>query len=661
MGYRRQDNFSLGEVDEINYNETSSKLYMRSLKSALNFFINATGKAVKRPGFKNIVSLSDTTVGPKLSSNSRFFKFQTDAGEYYLVIATNLAFDFYKISDGTFASSVVTPYTNAQLKYLQATTGENNTVFTEENHPPARLFESGGTFSYIPISFVIQPSYDFNKLEYGSFDATMAGGSTTTFTLTLSGVPGSGFTTDWIGGTITGGGTSVTDPIGYGIITGVSSTTVTVFTGTVRIDFADGTFKADTYSIQQPVFTAALGYPRTAIFYQNRLWFGNTRSLPNTVFGSRINKFDNFDLAVGRDSDAIIYTIGDTNAGEIKFLNAGKQIEIYTQHQDLVAPQPAGQALTPTTFYIKPQSSFGINDICPPINYENDSYYVAKDGKALYRFEFQGLGEAYRSTNVSIAASHLIKQPIRKALLQSKTDAQETYIFLLNSDHSLTVYQYSAVASINAFMPLILGGNNSDIEIYDIVDINNELYLLVYLVTSSRYILARFDKDYYHDLYQVKTLPANGVITGLTDYEGYDVSVVYSGQDFGTYTVSSGQITVDNPNQLTGNCTVGITYPIELKTLSLYTGDDSSDVLKKSSYAYADYYESIDFKVNGKQVPFQTFEQIQQGLPIMPQTGRFKLGTSKGYSLTEEVTVSQYSPMPCTITALSYQVKGELI
>ena len=657
MGYVRQDVFSVGQVDDINFEETSSKLYLKALKSALNIFINDTGKAAKRTGLRNINILSDLAIGAKLTDNSRVFKFLAQDNEYYIVFATNLALDFYKVSTNSFVAPVVTPYTDAQLAALDFTNSENELILVHPLHIPARVTEAAGVFSYIAFNFAVQPAFDFNDVVYNGATATMTNGTTAEFTLTFSGAPVTTFTAEWEGGIVIGNGIDNSDPIGYGVI---KTATALVLICKKKISMQDGVFLGQDFSVRKPVFTPALGFPQSVIFFQNRIWFANTKSLKNTVFGSQINKFDNFDVGVGRDTDAIIYTLGDSDAGQIIFLNAGKQIEIYTENIEYVAPQPSGIALTPSSFYITRQSSYGVSSVSKPVTYENDSYYIGRGGKNVFKFEFQGLGEAYASENISIASSNLIKTPSKRAILQSSSINQENFIFYLNSDDTITVYQFSDVAGINAFMPLVIG-NQGNIEVIDIVTVNNLFYLLIKLTLTSKFILARFDTDFYHDLYVAKTLPANGVITGLDEYNGYTVSTVFEGQDFGNNLVAGGTITVSNPDMQTGPCTIGITYDVEITPLSLFIGGDTSDALKKSTYEYVDFFKSLNFNINGKLVPFQTFAEIQAGLPLTPKSGRARVGTAQGWKLGQNVVITQSSPLPLTILAISYQASGELI
>jgi hypothetical protein len=111
-----------------------------------------------------------------------------------------------------------------------------------------------------------------------------------------------------------------------------------------------------------------MGYPSKVIFFQNRLWFANTKTLNNTIFGSKINAPVNFDVGVGQDTDAIIYTLGQSDSGGIVWMNGGKQLEIYTANYEFVAPQDQNTGLTPGTFSVRQQAAYGVSEKLKPIS-----------------------------------------------------------------------------------------------------------------------------------------------------------------------------------------------------------------------------------------------------------------------------------------------------
>jgi hypothetical protein len=70
-----------------------------------------------------------------------------------------------------------------------------------------------------------------------------------------------------------------------------------------------------------------------------------------------------------------------------------------------------------------------------------------------------------------------------------------------------------------------------------------------------------------------------------------------------------------------------------------------------------DYYLSLDFQIDGQQVPFQFFNQ-----PVLtPQTGTQTISTVDGYNQFNTFTITQNSPFDLQILGIAYQVDAEII
>lgn len=490
----RQTRFTMGEVDEVNWKRTDFEDYLAAAQSLLNVEIGSTGLAKKRPGSKTLLEVNDYA-----SPNSKLYEFTDKFGNFYLVLSAPLFLHVFSISENEVElyQSVATPYTSDQLLQLDYTEDNDSLIFTIGNNQPSRLFISSynpAVFAFEALNIFPYPAYDFGQINYDSYTVSLSG-NTTTATFTITGLGSDpGYTTAWIGGQIIGGGDTSEQPLGYGIISNVVpwNGSQVVFTLDVRIPFKiPGSTKGSEYSIRQPSWSNDLGWPRKVAFYQNRLWYGNTESLPNSVFGSQINKPNNFDVGTGEDTDAIIYTLGQTNTGGITWINPGKQLEIYTSNFEFVAPQDVNTALTPETFTIRQQDAFGSSSSLKPVNYTNDSYYASKTGKAFINFRFDGIGQAYTSTNISIASSHLIKQPKNRALVRGTDSSQDNFVYLLNDDNTITCFQFALQGGLAAFTPFVFEvdqDGNSIVDTLDIFTIDNEVYLLKYYTLSLIHI-----------------------------------------------------------------------------------------------------------------------------------------------------------------------------
>lgn len=683
----RQTMFTTGEVDEVTWKRTDVNEYLTAAQKLLNCLVGTTGLVRKRPGMALDFNATNYAI-----FTSRMYEFVDKNGNHYLVISVNHAMFIFDsptdrvqvitsrgnnvvtgrgtnvVAHGngfTFLQTVFTPYGSADLSQIDYTQDNDILIFTHPKYPPARLYISSYaplTFAYAALDIYPLPSYDFSNINYNNYTVSLSVvGSTLTFAMTNPG-GATGFTTAWIGGQIIGGGATDIDPIGYAIITNVVNVgNTTTFTGIVQIPFKTSGFSTvgSQYSVRQPAWSAALGYPAKVLFFQNRLWFGNTAALQNTVFGSKINKPINFDVGTGRDTDAIVYTIGQTNAGAIMWLNGGKQMEIFCQNYEFAAPQDQNSGLTPSTFSIRQQSSYGASPLLKPQTYINDTYYASKTGKSFNNYHFTGVGLTYNSANISAASSHLIKNPSNRALQRGSDTSQDNFIFLLNQDDdTITAFQFAAEYKLAAFTPITF---QEDVQLIDIVTIDNAVYVLKYYNKTETFTVEGFSDDIKMDSYRTAAMADTGVITGLDQLDGYLVQVVYQNQDFGQYTVVNGTITVDNPDEISDTVYVGMLYDVEIKPMYLFAGSAAAPFMKNMSRIYVDYYQSLNFYINGTFVPYQNFADIQAGLPLQPQTDTAIIAPVSGYSRFSTFSITQSSPFDLQILSIGYQLDMAVI
>lgn len=676
----RQTLFSGGEVDPINWRRTDLSLYTTGCQSLLNCTVSTTALVQKRQGSLKMGNVTEKITDPE---HIRLFPFIDQDGNYYPVLAnfdeldSLMRLSIYQ-ADMTFIQTIDVSgiATVEQFETMAYANVNDDIVFTQNRVFPFRLMTSYpvgmGSFAVQDLNIYPFPAYDFGLIDYNNFTVSFAGGVSPFEFTGLSEDPG--FTDDWVGGVIIGQGPSADTPLGYGIITAVNYSGGTVtFDIIIQLPFSStpptGVGTGNQYSIRQPAFSETLGYPGVVSYYQNRLFFASTPSLPLTLFGSQTNLPTDFDVGVGNDSDALIYTLGNSNSGPIVALNGGKQLEIYTENFEYVCPQDQSVALTPSTFAIRQQSAYGSKGICQPISYDNDSYYISRAGNSIIKFEFEGIGLAYKSTNISIQSTHLVRNPKNRVLVRGagggSTKSQDNTVYYLNFDNSLFAFQFSDMFTLAALTPL---GFQDNVQIIDIVPIDNKLYMLKYYSLSEQYLMEALtdtvdpnDTPLRLDNSILKAVGDTGIVTGLTEYAGYTVDVFLNNQDYGQYLVpESGEITVDNMGT-TGNAYIGLIYPVEIRPMFIFSGANDTDYLKKLTQVFVDYFQSLDFQVKGRLVWYQNFKQIQAGLPLAPRSGTYKQRVVTGYNTDYTFPITQNSPFDLIITAISYQIISNII
>jgi hypothetical protein len=689
----RQTIFTLGQVDVINWKRTDLDGYLQCAQELLNCEVGTTGLVKKRKGSIRLYNATG-----KAQFNSKMYEFVDNNGDYYLLLTANgvtYVFDTASeqaqvitntnnnvvtntgnnvvVHDNNLAlvQTVSTPYLTSNLDNMDYTQDNDSVIFTTPTLKPGRVYISAyhsnaaPTFAFQYLNIYPYPAYDFNTINYNNFTVALSvAGDVLTFQFTGVGAD-PGFTSAWIGGQIIGEGASEAQPVGYAIITAVSYSgsgggTVT-FTGTVQLPFEtmNPATIGSQYSVRQPAWSDTLGWPAKVLFFQNRLWLANTASLKNTIFGSRINAPINYDVGTGADTDAIIYTIGQTNSGAIQWINGGKQLEIYTQNYEFACPQDQNTGLTPSTFSIRQQSAYGVSSLLKPITYINDSYYTITNGKAIINFHFNGVGLTYISTNISAASQSLVKQPTNRALLRGTDVSQDNFIYFLNpDDDTITAFQFASEYKLAALTPYSFQEN---VQLIDITTINNVVYVLKYYSLTQQYMIEAFDDSTRMDCQITADMASSGLITGLDDFNGYTVQVVYNNQDFGTYLVVDGEITVDNPNEIADSVQVGQLYDVVITPMYLFAGKNAAPFFKQMSRIYVDYYNSLNFYINGKLVPYQTYAEIQAGMPLTPKTDTAIIAPVSGYDRFSTFSITQSSPFDLQILSIGYQISGAVI
>lgn len=691
----RQTMFSTGQVDEQVWKRTdASALYLSAAQALTNCEVGTTGLAKKRKGTQ-----FEYNGNGKITAQSRGYELRDKNGEHYLIISGDG--EFYVLDSGTERSNVVddngdfvvtldgdfvmafdgsvgltqtisgTPYTLSELPEIDYTKDGDSLVLTHPNHPPARIYISSyattpPTFAYEVLDISPYPVYDFNEINYSGMTVTFANPTSTTFTVVFSGAGADQFTSDWIGGQIVALGTSTVNALGYGNITAVTVLTPTSvqFDGNVVAPFvaaADMPTVGSQYIIRQPAWSDDLGWPAKVAYFQNRLWFANTKLLPDTVFGSQINRPVVFDVGTGKDTDAIVYTLGIDDSGQINWLVGGKQLEIFCSNMECACPQQQDLGLTPSTFSIRQQSAYGSSTICKPVNYQNDTYFVSKTGQSLIRFRFMGVGLAYESLSKSPQAQSLMKNPSNRALLRGTETNQDNFIYFANqSDNTLTNFQFANETKLAALTPSTTEldeNGNSIVDIIDIVTVDNQVFMLKYYELSDTYTVEKMVSDIKMDSYSLQTMDSNGLITGLDRLEGYTVQILFEGQDYGQGVVSGGEVTADNPVNDAGTVQVGLVYDVTLRPMYFFSGKNNSPFYKNVSRIYVDYKDSLNFFINGALVAYQTFAEIQAGTELMPKTGTAFFDPVGGFERFATFEITQSSPFDLEILSVAYQVE----
>jgi len=191
----------------------------------------------------------------------------------------------------------------------------------------------------------------------------------------------------------------------------------TLVSGTVQRDLPSTNA---TTKWNEGAWSEANGYPETVSFYEQRLIFGGTTNNPQTVWGSKVDSYEDFETGL-TDDDSWFYQLASTNINRIKWLLPGEILYIGT----LGAEWKFGNRTIPTTpSYVdaKRQTTWGSDPIQALIA-GNMVFFVQRGGTILRTMVYDYRNENWSSFDLSKKSEHLFIDGIKTIAYTTRPDA----------------------------------------------------------------------------------------------------------------------------------------------------------------------------------------------------------------------------------------------
>jgi len=184
---------------------------------------------------------------------------------------------------------------------------------------------------------------------------------------------------------------------------------VTPAVGTVQ--FNDTGFTPDT-AFQPPVYAEPFrfpgDYPSVPAYHQQRLFLASTTNNPETVWASRVGRFNDFSISSPlQDDDALEFIMAGGTINEVRhMLDLGVLVVLTSGGEWTV--DAGGAALAPTTVQAKQQTYHGSSNVAPVI-IGNNALFVQARGRIVRDLRFQFESDGYNGQDLTIYAHHLFR------------------------------------------------------------------------------------------------------------------------------------------------------------------------------------------------------------------------------------------------------------
>lgn len=190
------------------------------------------------------------------------------------------------------------------------------------------------------------------------------------------------------------------------------------------------------------------GYPRHIGIYQERLVYAGNKTKPTTVWMSKTNSWDDFELGT-EASSAITATLATDKYDEIKWLLPNKNgITIGTRYNEFSLGANDGAVTTADNVIATITSNIGSSEIYAD-TFGTAMIMVKTGRKELYRIDYNTLSEEAAGNQISLLASHLFENDPVVDMFSIK--APSNMLFCLHESGKLSSLTYEPDYGVNGW------------------------------------------------------------------------------------------------------------------------------------------------------------------------------------------------------------------
>lgn len=625
--------FNSGELDPLLYGRTDVEAYQHGAASLQNVVCLPQGGVRRRAGIAYTYSFSN---------NVRIVPFSFNTEQDYLLVFDSAK--MYVFKDGVLQTNIngsgndylTTPWSLAEIDQAGMTQSADTLIVAHQSYSPRTITRGGShtTWTLATISFTALPVEDFNE-NYDAVTFTLGAITGTGINLTASaGV----FTAEHVNGRFEGPKGGVAEITGY-----TSTTQVTV---DILVDFDSTTVNGKRAYLAEPAWTTEHGYPSVVTFHDGRLWFANTTTRPQTIWGSRSNLFYNYDFGTGLDDEAIAVTLDTDQVNAIRHLISMRHLQVMTTGGEFYFPD---SPITPEKSAVQRTSRFGSSTVRPTA-IDGATIFVQRTGKVIREFLYDFVENAYKANTVSLMATHLINSPSDMAAIRGTGTQDANYVFVVMGDGTLGVFNTLREQDVAGWSKWVTNGTFKRVAV-----VNEEAYFIIN--RGSTYYLGVQVEGTYTDLHKTETGLGSDTVTGLSHHNGETVEVRADGSIMNEQTVASGQITMERSGD---DVEVGLGFDVQVKLLPVAAQFQDGQILlkeKRFTRVQFDLMNSLAVQADGKELVSRNFGASVLDTAATPYTG-IKERWLTGWGNTKQITLTQNGPAPFTLRGVMMEVEA---
>lgn len=637
-----QTSFIGGEIDETVFLRLDKEQYRNSVQKARNVYVNPQGYISRREGLQYVD-------GTTSNAEACLVPFQFNNIQDYLLVFTPGEFKVYRddVLQATVSSSPISELTADQIQEMDFTQSADTLILV---HPDVQTIEitrtSHTSWAAASVTFEDVPVFAYSGTSVSEPAANITLGSVSGRDVLVT-ATASVFTASHEKQFILGKTGGILFIKSY-----VSSTQVR---GDIQIDFPSTTVDSTFWELEEgheDVWSDDRGWPTSVTFFQSRLWMGGSKSRPQTLWGSKIADFFNFDVGEGDDSDAIDVTVSSDELNAIIKIFPGRNLQVFTTGGEYYIPNREDAAITPVNVSILRATEHGTKSVLP-VSVDGATIFIERNGKVIREFFFNDLEKSYNATDISINAPHLIADPVRMGVRKSTDSIPADFVYLVNADGTVAVLSTLRSQNLAAWSLFTTTGSFEQVAVVD-----KDVYFVVNRTIDGgtvRYI-EKLNSSHFMDASEIST--SDTPTDAWTDFDHLESETVkVRGDDYilDDVTVTSGNFT---SSREVSEIEAGLNFLAEIKSVPVDVEVDGNTLtgdFRRLVYANIRLYQSRNIKVqyggNTYLPPFRKLGDLLDA-PIANFSG-YKKVYLNGVDREPAITITQDEPLEFNVIGMT--------
>lgn len=224
----------------------------------------------------------------------------------------------------------------------------------------------------------------------------------------------------------------------------------------------------------EPVWSAIRGYPAVCTFFQSRLWFAGSPERPNSVWGSKINGFFDFDVGTGQPDFALFDTLDTDQYNQITNIFPGRNLMVFTTGSEFYQ---TAEFIIPENSVWKRSTGYGSKRIRPTL-VDGAVLFVDRIGRTVRSAIFEFQEDAFISPSISVPSEHLIKDVVSLDSVKGTNIDVSDFVFIINSDGTMAVLNTLRHQGTEGWTEWITDSGTLGGGFRDVVVVNNIVYFM---------------------------------------------------------------------------------------------------------------------------------------------------------------------------------------